>query len=78
MGTRMGTLVSYVPCCDSFNLAFIIFTRDDVLVSLCTDAPLPSEKIGQRDVCESPSNRVPVSPEHERKHLIGCNVNAMT
>ena len=47
MGTRMGTLVSYVPCCDSFNLAFIIFTRDDVLVSLCTDAPLPSEKSGR-------------------------------
>ena len=36
MGTRIGTLVSYVPCCDSFNLAFIIFTRDDVLVSLRT------------------------------------------
>ena len=75
MGTRMGTLVSYVPCCDSFNLTFIIFTRDDVLVSLCTDAPLPSEKIGERDVVV---NRIPVSPEYERKHLIGCNVNAMT
>ena len=51
MGTRMETVVSYFPCCDSF----LIFTRDDFLVSLCTDGPLPSEKIGERDVCELPS-----------------------
>ena len=24
-------------------------------LSLCTDVPLPSQKIGRRDVCESPS-----------------------
>ena len=69
MGTRMGTLVSYVPCCDSFNLAFIICTRDDVLVSLCTDAPLPSEKIGERDVCESPSLIVFPFPRNMRESI---------
>ena len=45
------------------------------LNSLCTDAPIPSEKNGERDVCESPSLIVfPCPPECEGKPLIGCNV----